>query len=58
LEIAKQTKRGGQLNQPFDKRFIRLVGFVVKTFPNLVAFEKPAVIKQTYALSQPSVHKF
>jgi hypothetical protein len=31
---------------------------VVKPFPNLVAFEKLTFVKQTYALSQSSVHKF
>lgn len=58
LKIAKHTKRRGQLNQTFDKRFIRFVGLVVKPFPNLVAFEKLTFVKQTYALSQSSVHKF
>src|SRR5512135_1043119 len=57
-EVAKQAERGGQLDQAFEKGFLGVVGFMVKVFPCFVAFEEFPVVKQTYAFSQPSVHRF
>ena len=56
-EIAENPERRGQLNQPFEKRLMGIVGLLVKGFQNIVAFKELSVVKQTYALSQPNVHK-
>src|SRR5439155_8943176 len=57
-EVAKNPERRGQLYQALKERLVHWVSFLVKSLQNFVRFKESAVVKQSYALSQPSIHRF
>jgi hypothetical protein len=55
-EIRIEPESNRQLDQSFEKGLIGIFGFLIEPFPSLMGLEKSTVIKQTYALSQTSIH--
>src|SRR5215813_2669524 len=55
-EISIEPERHRQFDQSFEKRLMDIFGFLIELFPYLMGLKKSPLIKQTYTVSQPSIH--
>src|SRR4030095_9401022 len=55
-EIGIEPEGDRSLDQSLEKRLIGIFGFLIELLQSLMRLKKSALIKQTYALPQTSIH--